>query len=235
MATKARQLAKQPPNKAFNDDKYDEKQNSPENNIHTRANIIIGMNKTQHINDKPHDPEVNKMKWKYAEVMRIGSTNIRGMRDPVKREEIILQMGRHNIDIMCLQETKIPDSCYEVIKYFTFVFSSVSKIREHWGVGICYRNYVKKYRNHYKQISSNIMSMEINMHGNPLIIISVYTPHDDSDSNSRDRVCEDLSGFIGNIPEAINVIVLGDLNINLHTRKEGEENHIGPNIYGRGT
>ena len=64
------------------------------------------MNNTQHIRDKAQEPEVYKMKWKYAEVMRIGSTNIRGMKDPVKREEIILQMERHNIDIMCLQETK---------------------------------------------------------------------------------------------------------------------------------
>ena len=93
---------------------------------------------------------------------------------------------------------------------------------------------MEEYRNYYKQISSNIMSMEINMHGNPMIIISTYIPHDDSDNKSRDRAWEDLRGFIGDIPEAINVIVLGDLNTNLHTRKEGEENHIGPNIYGRG-
>ena len=76
--------------------------------------------------------------------------------------------------------------------------------------------------------------MEINMHGNPLMIISACIPHGDSDNNSRDRVWENLSGFIGDIPEAIHVIVLGDLNTNLHTRKEGEENHMGPSIYGRG-
>ena len=29
---------------------------------------------------------------KHAEVMRVGSTHIRGMKDPVKREDIILQM-----------------------------------------------------------------------------------------------------------------------------------------------
>ena len=135
---------------------------------------------------------------------------------------------------MCLQETRIPDSCYEVRKGFAFVFPSVSTIREHWGAGVCCRNYMDKYRNYYKQISSYIMSMEINMHGNPMIIISAYIPHDDSDNNSRDRAWEDLSGFIGDIPEAINVIVLGGLNTHLHTRKEGEENHIGPNLYGRG-
>ena len=78
------------------------------------------------------------------------------------------------------------------------------------------------------------MSMEINMHGNSMIIISTYIPHGDSDNNSRDRVWGDLSGFIGDMPEAIHVIVLGDLNTNLHTRREGEENRTGPNVYGRG-
>ena len=53
-------------------------------------------------------------------------------------------------------------------------------------------------------------------------------------TTTRDRVWEYLRGFIGDIPEAMKVIVLGDLNANLHTRREGEENHIGPNIYGRG-
>ena len=94
------------------------------------------MNNTQHIKDKAQEPEVYKMKGKYAEIVKIESTNMRGMRDPVKREETTLQMERHNIDIMCIQETKIPDSCYEVRKGFTFALSPVSAIREHWGVGI---------------------------------------------------------------------------------------------------
>ena len=163
------------------------------------------------------------MKWKYGQTMKIGSTNIRGMMDITKREEIILQMEKHSIDIMCLQETKIPHSCYEVRKGYTFVFSSTSTVREHWGVGICYRNYIEKYRNNYKQMTSNLMSMEINMHGNPLVIISAYMPHDDSDNQSRERTWEDPTGYLGTIPEAINIIVLGDLNVNLHARKNGEE------------
>ena len=141
MATKARQLAKQPPKTVFKDESNDEQQNSPENTTHTRAHIIRNMNKTQHIQGKSHEPDINKMKWTYAEIMKIGSTNIRRMRNPVKREEITVEMERHSIGIMCLQETKIPDCCYEARKRITFVFSSVSTIREHWGVGICYRSY----------------------------------------------------------------------------------------------
>ena len=101
------------------------------------------MNKTQPIKDKSHEPNVNKMKWTHAEIMKVGGANIRGIRDSVKREEVRVHMERHNIDTMCLQETKIPDSCYEARKGFIFVFPSVSTIREHWGVGICYRNYME--------------------------------------------------------------------------------------------
>ena len=36
--------------------------------------------------DKTHEPDINNMTWKYAEVMEIGSASIRGMRDPVRRE-----------------------------------------------------------------------------------------------------------------------------------------------------
>ena len=43
MATRARQLAKQPPT-TVKDENNDEQQSSPENTTYTRANIIRGMN-----------------------------------------------------------------------------------------------------------------------------------------------------------------------------------------------
>ena len=110
MATKARQLAKQPSNKAFKDEVYNEQQNSPEYKVHTRAKIIRNMNSTQHIRNKSQEPEVYKMKWKYAEVMRIGSTNMRnegsgqeGRNHPTNGKT----QYRHNV----FTRNKIPDSC----------------------------------------------------------------------------------------------------------------------------
>ena len=47
------------------------------------------MNRTQRIPNKDKDPDNNKMKWKYGETVRVASIKVRGMRDPVKREEII--------------------------------------------------------------------------------------------------------------------------------------------------
>ena len=167
--------------------------------------------------------------------IKIASINARGMRDPVKREEIITQMEANGIDIMCLQETKIPDSCYEVRKGYTFVFSSTSTVREHWGVGLCYKSYVEKYRNYYRQISSNMIAMELNMHGNPLIIASIYMPHENTDDErTRQRAWEDLTDFVTETSEAINTIIIGDLNTNIDAKKEEEDGHIGPHVYGKG-
>ena len=80
-----------------------------------------------------------------------------------------------------------------------------------------------------------MIAMELNMHGNPLIIASVYIPHENTnDERIRQRAWEDLTDFITETPEAINTIIMGDLNANLHARKEDEEEHIGPHIFGKG-
>ena len=115
------------------------------------------------------------------------------------------------------------------------VFSSTSTDREHWGVGICYNNYMEKYRNYHRQVPSNLIAMELNMHGNPIMVTSAYIPHDSTnDDRIRRRAWEDLTNFINETPEAINTIIPGDLNTSIHARKEKEEGHIGPHIYWRG-
>ena len=76
--------------------------------------------------DKDKEPGAYKMKWKCGDIIKAASANVRGMGDPIKREEIITQMEKNGIDIMCLQETKIPDSCYEVRKGYALAFFSTS-------------------------------------------------------------------------------------------------------------
>eukprot|EP00972_Heterocapsa_arctica_P077020 11357928-Heterocapsa_arctica.AAC.1 len=78
------------------------------------------------------------------------------------------------------------------------------------------------------------MEIEINMHGNPLVIMTAYMPHDGVNEDKRLTILENLSNRITSIPPAENLIILGDFNAQLHTRKEGEEPSIGPHIFGKG-
>ena len=79
-----------------------------------------------------------------------------------------------------------------------------------------------------------MIATELNTQGNPLIIASVYIPHENSnDDRIRQRAWEDLTDFITETPEAINTIIMGDPNANLHAKKDDEEEHIGPHILGK--
>ena len=61
-------------------------------------------------------------------------------------------------------------------------------------MGPSYKNHIEKYRDYYRQISSKVTAMELNVHGNPLILASVYIPHGcANDDRTRKRAWEDLA------------------------------------------
>ena len=93
---------------------------------------------------------------------------------------------------------------------------------------------MEKYRNNYKHIDNHIITIEINMHGNPMTIASIYIPHDQTPDIPRQQAWELLDEIITQTPIAENLILLGDYNTSLHARKEGEEDYIGEHIFGRG-
>ena len=112
-------------------------------------------------NDKIAPREL-RPKWGYDDKLRIGSLNVRGLKEFAKREQITQEIVNINIDIMCIQGTKLSNSTVEERKGHTFVFSSDSNNnREHHGVGVCYNSKMEEYRNNYKQIDSHITIIEI--------------------------------------------------------------------------
>ena len=79
-------------------------------------------------------------------------------------------------------------------------------------------------------------TLELSMHGNPLVIISAYLPHDavlPLQQPRRTAAWEELETTINNISEAKNIIVCGDFNAALRQMKEGEKDIIGQRIFVR--
>uniref|UniRef100_UPI00404B0406 endonuclease/exonuclease/phosphatase family protein n=1 Tax=Flavobacterium sp. TaxID=239 RepID=UPI00404B0406 len=220
--------------RAFKDSNNQRNSNDRHHMGHKRTLFSICFG--QDIEDKNKiAPREYRPKWEYADKLKVATLNVRGMKEFAKREQIIQEMISRKIDIMCIQETKLPSSTVEKRKGHTFVFSTNSKDnREHHGVGICYNNKMEKYRNNYKQINNHILTIEINMHGNPMTIASIYIPHDQTPDIPRQQAWELLDETITQTPIAKNIILLGDFNTSLHARKVGEEDHIGEHIFGRG-
>ena len=76
-----------------------------------------------------------------------------------------------------------------------------------------------------------MIAMELNMHGSPFIIASVYIPHENTND---ERAWEDPTDFVTETSEAIDTILIGDFYTSIHAKKEEEDGHIGPHVYGRG-
>eukprot|EP00972_Heterocapsa_arctica_P075577 11147987-Heterocapsa_arctica.AAC.1 len=81
---------------------------------------------------------------------------------------------------------------------------------------------MERFRNYYQQVDSNMMEIEIKMHGEPLVVMSAYIPHDGVHEDSRLEVWGDLSDRINHISGSKNLVILGDFNSQLHIQKEGE-------------
>ena len=93
-------------------------------NQHRNANTYIRkLSEETNIPNKPVEGNT-PMKIPYKQEIRICSLNVRGMKESAKREQSILQMIRHRIDIACLQETHIHDSSFETRGKHSFAFSS---------------------------------------------------------------------------------------------------------------
>ena len=58
-----------------------------------------------------------------------------------------------------------------------------------------------KNTDHYIQHSSHLAEIEINMHGNPLVILTAYMPHDASAEIKRLAAWEEMSNRIRNVTQ----------------------------------
>ena len=102
------------------------------------------------------------------------------------------------------------------------------------GVMIVYKKELEKFRIHYKQISGREVEVQFKMRGPPPLITNVYAPH-------SGRPLAERRGFFKGISEKCERnnkgkchILMGDFNTRFHGRQEGEEDILGPFIFGRG-
>lgn len=94
-------------------------------------------------------------------------------------------------------------------------------------------NRLEPYGVHYTQNGSNMADIEFSMHGNRLVIIAAYIQHLLVEENLRVDTWARLEDLAIGIPQAENLIVLGDLNLSLHARRPGEAEILGLNISGK--
>ena len=198
---------------------------------------------------------------RYPIDLRVASLNCRGLSSISKRERVIHLMTKHNIDILCLQETKINSNSKEIHDDFVMIWSSgvsddnrnkAEELKrsgrasrtpehnrtfraaiEHLGVGIVYRKKLQKYVKDIKQVSARNIMMTLHMHAGCLDIVSTYVPQAcHVDHTAADRHYVELESLMDEHYAFSPRLVLGDFNARLIKALPHESTAIGPHTLG---
>ena len=153
--------------------------------------------------------------------------------DARKTAVIDKELFRLNIDIACLQETRLADSGTIKEASFTFFWQgkSMDEPRQH-GVGFAVRNTLVASIEPPSSGTERIISLRLSTSSGPATILSVYAPTLYSTSEEKDQFYEALDGVIFRIPNTEALYLLGDFNARVGADREAWPTCLG--AYGRG-
>ena len=105
--------------------------------------------------------------------------------------------------------------------------------REYAGVGIMYHKDYEQAVLYYRQFSGRSVVLGLRTNSQPLIINSILAPHNATTAEGKQQFWKQLTLEAKKHKNAIH-ITLGDTNTRWHCRLPGEEDILGPHIFGRG-
>ena len=167
--------------------------------------------------------------------MKFGTFNVRGLNSNLKQCILAKDMSRYELDILCLQETKITKGSTFVRGDSTFILlDSTSK---HYGNGFIVSNRISQNIVKYKHHTDRISSLTIKIGADDrytLNVVNCYGPHSGRTSSNpleADEFYATLDQVISSFSSNDLLFVMGDFNSKLGTRT-AEDGFMG--AHGRG-
>lgn len=130
-----------------------------------------------------------------------------------KTTQIDRELSRLNIDVACLQETRLADSGSYRECNFTFFWhgKSASEVRE-YGVGFAVRNSLLNSVEPPVAISERIITLKLSTKVGTATVISAYAPTLQASDDTKDQFYDSLIQVMSRIPISEKVYLLGDFN-----------------------
>ncbi|KAG6929472.1 craniofacial development protein 2, partial [Chelydra serpentina] len=146
------------------------------------------------------------------------SQDLQAISDVRKTAVINNELARLQIDIVALQETRLPDAGTLREKNYTFFWQgkSAEEIRE-CGVGFAVRNSLLGMVEPGQQETERLLSLRLHTSTGPVNLISVYAPTLGATRDTKDEFYDQLDMIIRSIPKEEHLILLGDFNARVGT------------------
>ena len=177
--------------------------------------------------------------------MQFGAWNVRTLMDtrnnnrPQRMTAIVAhELGRYNIDIAALSETRLAGAgaLAEVGAGYTFFWSgkAVDDVREA-GVGFAVRSaIVPKLDALPKGISDRLMTLRLPLtRGNHLTLISAYAPTMTYSDEKKEEFYHALREVIRAVPKRDKLLLMGDFNARIGKGRNAWPSVIGPHGVGK--
>ena len=170
---------------------------------------------------------------KLRDALACGTWNVRGFTE-LKLLELILHMKKKDLDILCIQETRISStSVYEEQGYLVILSGDDGTARSWAGVGIIISPRCKQRVNSHKQISDRMCSVKLRVQGGCVGIICVYAPHNLKPLDERFGFFSGLDSEYRRCSANMGKLILGDLNARVGDQQPGEEDIVGSFTFGK--
>ena len=146
--------------------------------------------------------------------MRPGlSEDLQELDDARKTAVINNELYRLQLDIVALQETRLPDSGSLREKDYTFFWQGKTpeEKREH-GVGFAIKNSLLGCIVPPSEGSERILKLQLQTSAGPVSLVSAYAPTLHSLPEAKDKFYDELNATIHGIPHQQHLFILGDFN-----------------------
>ncbi len=172
--------------------------------------------------------------------LRVGSFNVRGLQQDIKRENILFDLECYHLDIITLQETHLKGTGVVTIatqsgKQFNFYYGGIDENQKgkiNGGVGIIIS---KELKAEFKPVTERICMATIKIENRKYTVISAYAPTlpvSESNPNIREEFYQDLNSVIQGVSKNSFLIVGGDFNAKTGSAYENHKQQMGK--FGRG-
>ena len=154
--------------------------------------------------------------------------DIQQINDHRKTAVIDAELGRMNVDIAALQETRLAEDGSVQEKDYTFFWKGKDKNdRREYGVGFAVRSSLLPMVVTPIGGTERLLSLQLNTSNGIVNLVAVYAPTLNSSAEVKDRFYSELDELIGQMPQTQDLYLLGDFNARV-----GAEYSIWPTCLG---
>ncbi|CAF2235543.1 unnamed protein product [Rotaria magnacalcarata] len=157
-------------------------------------------------------------------ITRFGSWNVRSCYRVIKRELIVRQLKRYQIEVATLAETNIPNSGIYVVNEYTSIYSGApekERTRATHGAAVCLGPKASRASRNsgsiWRSVNSRIVAVCIKSQPIPITVIAVYAPVNPSnglkvDIEACDEFYKALQSTIDNTNKDNIILIMSDFN-----------------------